>query len=108
MRRSQRWPVTLDPIMTARFLGRPNRFLVRCVASVWLRYLTRTMHSGGFEQCMLLSGLRDFVAWLQISQVPMGRAHCVSLPAEFVKEFLTKFVLDIATPLSYKATESFP
>jgi hypothetical protein len=52
--------------------------------------------------------IKDFVAWLQISQVPMVRSYCVSFPAEFVKEFFTKFLLDIATLLSYKATESFP
>ncbi len=94
--------------MMARFMERPNRFLVRCVASVWFRYVTRTIHSGGFEERMILSGLRDFVAWLQISQLPMVRLHCLSFLAEFVKGFLTKFVLDIATPLSYKASESFP
>ena len=52
--------------------------------------------------------IKDFVAWLQISQVPMVRYYSVSFPAEFVKEFFTKFLLDIATLMSYKATESFP
>ena len=32
MRRSQGQPITSGPIMKARFLGRPNRFLVRCVS----------------------------------------------------------------------------
>jgi sugar fermentation stimulation protein A len=32
MRRVQGWPITSGPIMKARFLGRPNRFLVRCVS----------------------------------------------------------------------------
>jgi hypothetical protein len=52
--------------------------------------------------------IKEFVAWLQISQVPTVRIRFVSLLAEFVKGFLTNFLLDIATMLSYKATESFP
>jgi hypothetical protein len=52
--------------------------------------------------------IKEFVAWLQISQVPTVRVHSVSLLAEFVKGFLTNFLLDIAAMLSYKATESFP
>lgn len=32
MRRFQGWPIISGPIMKARFLDRPNRFLVRCVS----------------------------------------------------------------------------
>jgi hypothetical protein len=52
--------------------------------------------------------MKDFDAWLQISQIPMVRFYSVSFSTKFVKEFFTKFLLDIATLLSYKATESFP
>jgi hypothetical protein len=62
----------------------------------------------GLQEYTILSGIKEFVAWLQISQVPTVRIHSVSLLAEFVKGFLTNFLLDIAAMLSYKATESFP
>jgi len=62
----------------------------------------------GWKGCMILFWMKDFDAWLQISQIPMVRFYSVSFSTKFVKEFFTKFLLDIATLMSYKATEYFP
>ena len=60
----------------------------------------------GLEKYTVLSGYKDAVAWLQISQIVLVRSPSLSLWAEFVKGFLAKFLLDIVALLSYKASES--